>query len=66
MNEAWTIIEELLDSIASDVHHRCYVPQSHTGVRSITLLVKRHLIRIDELLLEQEMCDQPLAVFLKV
>lgn len=60
--ERWTFIEELLDSIILDVRHRCYVSKSHTGVRYVTSLVRRHLMRIEELLLEEEMYDEVVSV----
>ncbi|MCK4958021.1 MAG: hypothetical protein KAT00_01440 [Planctomycetes bacterium] len=54
----WTAIEELLDSIALDVQHRCYISKSRTGVRYVTSLVRRHLMRVEELLAEEEMYNK--------
>lgn len=53
-DERWDEIEELFDSIVLDVQHRCYAEHSPIGAGHVALLVKRHLVRIDELLLEAQ------------
>ena len=50
--ERWKEIEECFKSIELDVKSRCYVEHSTTGIRYMVLLVRKHLGRIDELLLE--------------
>ena len=50
--DRWLEIEECLDSIVLDVQNRCYPEQSDTGVRGLMLLVRRHLWKVEQLLLE--------------
>lgn len=49
----WLEIEECLDSLVMDVQHRCYPEHSDTGVRGLMLLVRRHLWKVEQLLLEE-------------
>ena len=50
--ERWAEIEEHLHTIGLDVQHRCYDEHSVTGVRYVQMLVRRNLVQIDKLLLE--------------
>lgn len=52
-DERWREIEECFDSIELDIQHRCYSGRSVSGPGYIALLVRRHLSRIDLLLLEE-------------
>ena len=49
----WTEVEECLDSIVMDVQHRCYPEPGTSGVRHLLMVVRRHLLQIDQLLLEE-------------
>ena len=57
-DERWKEIEEYLSSIALDVSHRSFAPGSRIGARHLLLLMRRHVVRIEELLLEDEVVEE--------
>ena len=56
--ERWAEIEECFEAVRLDVENRCYADRSIVGARYLELLVRRHLRRIDELLLEDLIRDR--------
>lgn len=49
--EIWEEVEDCFYSLYKDVKHRCYPKQDIVGARYIEVLARRHLSRIDYLLL---------------
>lgn len=50
-DELWTEAEMWLDAIEDMISHRCYPEHSATGMKNIQLDIRRHLARVDYLLL---------------
>ena len=55
LDELWEEAEMWLDGIEKTVVHRCYSERSLAGVRSIQCDIRKHLVWLDEALLEIEM-----------